>query len=99
MASPSTRHIEIDWSASSSSSFVRLGEQPLSQDDPDFTDIIPRVLTTTKDILSLDIDDILDYREFDLENDEYCDAYYEDLIQHQPSQNEVRTDSVTVDTD
>ncbi|RGB34610.1 hypothetical protein C1646_760318 [Rhizophagus diaphanus] len=99
MAPPSTKHIEIDWTTPSSSSFVRLGEQPLSQENPDFTNIVPRVLITTKDILSLDIDDILDYREFDLDYDEYCDAYYEDHIQPLLSQKEVTTDLLTLHTD
>ncbi|RGB40668.1 hypothetical protein C1646_798457 [Rhizophagus diaphanus] len=101
MASPSTKHIEIDWSTPSSSSFIRLGEQPLSQEDPySITyDNAPPVLTTTKDILSLDIDDILAYQESDIDCDEYYEAYYEDHIRPSLSQNEVTTDIVTVYTD
>ncbi|RGB30588.1 hypothetical protein C1646_765154 [Rhizophagus diaphanus] len=74
MASPSTRHIDIDWSTPSSSSFVRLGEQLPSQEDPDSINTAPPVLTTTKDILSLDIDDILNYRESDIGFTVYTDV-------------------------
>ncbi|RGB28152.1 hypothetical protein C1646_768161 [Rhizophagus diaphanus] len=62
MASPSTtKHIQIDWSTSSIHSFVRLGEPSTPSEDSYLhgPNIKPQVILFTKDILSVDIDDIL----------------------------------------
>ncbi|RGB21289.1 hypothetical protein C1646_678612, partial [Rhizophagus diaphanus] len=62
MASSSTKkHMAIDWSSPPTNSFVQLGETPSPQKDSNsyVQDFEQEVVLTTKDILHLDIDDIL----------------------------------------
>ncbi|RGB27411.1 hypothetical protein C1646_769143 [Rhizophagus diaphanus] len=60
-SSSTTKHIVIDWSSPPTHSFVQLGLTPTSQKDSDnyVQDFEQEVILTTKDILNIDIDDIL----------------------------------------